>query len=188
MVICDIMVINYRIAWDIKKKEFLNKYNIKTSYTFNIFMVEFTDNTKNYADILNYANDNNYCIIENVIFDNDEINSADWFLIDSVWTNLYPFPRDNFKYLEKTYDLTSYCKGNEPKYFCRIGKIQNNNFVLDKDPRWATRNIMRLNLIAEELFVSKKCVDKLIESDLNGFSFKQVFKKIIFQMKYINCI
>lgn len=101
MVICDIMVINYRIAWDIKKKEFLNKYNIKTSYTFNIFMVEFTDNTKNYADILNYANDNNYCIIENAIFDNDEINSADWFLIDSVWTNLYPFPRDNFKYLEK---------------------------------------------------------------------------------------
>lgn len=73
--------------------------------------------------------------------------------------------------------MTSYCKGNEPKYFCRIGKIQNNNFVLDKDPRWATRKIMRLNLIAEELFVSKKCVDKLIESDLNGFSFKQVFKK-----------
>jgi hypothetical protein len=79
--------------------------------------------------------------------------------------------------LERTYDLTDYCRGNEPKYYCRLGRTQSDRFCVANEPKWATRNIMRLNWIAEELFVSFHCKEKLQETDLKGFAFEPVYIK-----------
>jgi hypothetical protein len=182
------MIIKYRIGWDKGKVDFLKGYKVKLKEEHSFFLVEFDDRTVGYKDLLNFAGKHNYCVTSEAEFSKNEMHNAEWYAIDYVWTNLYPYPADDFKYLKQTYDLTKYCKGNEPKYFCRLGRVQNNHFCIDREPKWGSKNIMRLNLIMEELFVSPYCKEKLQNANLTGFSFEPVYNKNaiasnIFQLK-----
>jgi hypothetical protein len=171
------MVIKYRIGWDKGKVKFLKNYNVKLKEEHSFFLVEFDDKLEGYQEIVEFANKHNFCVTKEAKFNKHEMDIAEWFAIDCAWTNLYPYPLDEFEYLKQTYDLTNYCKGNEPNYYCRLGKIQNHSFCVTKTPKWYSKNIMRLNLIMDELFVSSHCKEKLQESDLEGFTFEPVFIK-----------
>lgn len=187
------MIIKYRVGWPKEKINFLKKYTVKSKEENNFFLIEFDDKTEGYGDILSYAEKDGFCITQDAEFSQQEMENSQWYAVDTVWTNLYPYPVEKFRYLHQTYDLTDYCRGNEPKYFCRIGKVQNSHFCIAKEPRWASRNFMRLNLVTEELFVSMYCKEKLQKANLKGFDFEYVFRKDkisedIFQLKINNTL
>lgn len=83
------MTINYRISWYKNEISFLNKYNVKISYEYNIVLVEFDSKTEHYKEILCFAKKHNYRIISNPVFTSDEMDNAEWFAIGVIWTNLY---------------------------------------------------------------------------------------------------
>lgn len=171
------MTIKYRVGWSKEKINFLKNYTVKLKEENNFFLVGFDDRTEGYGDILSYAEKNSFCITKDAEFSKQEMDNSQWYAVETVWTNLYPYPLEKFKYLHQTYDLTDFCRGNEPKYFCRIGKVQNSRFCVTKEPRWASRSCMRLNLVMEELFVSLYCKERMQKANLKGFNFENVFIK-----------
>jgi hypothetical protein len=81
-------------------------------------------------------------------FDQSEIESAGWLALSPEWHHGYPVPRDAFEYLERTYDLTSYCVR------CGVGAVQKAPFRMLREPRWGRHNILQLNWIFDEYFAT----------------------------------
>jgi hypothetical protein len=171
------MIVKYRIGWDKDKIGFLKQYKVKMKEEHSFFLVEFDDRLDGYQKLIEFADRNHFCVTTEAEFNKQETDTAEWFAVDRVWTSLYPYPMEKFAYLNQTYDLTNDCKGNEPKYYCRLGRVQNRPFCAEKSPKWNTKNVMRLNWIQEELFVSAHCKEKLQESGSKGFTFEPVFIK-----------
>lgn len=82
-------------------------------------------------------------------FSKSELRNASWLNLVPDWHHGYPQPRDNeFGYLEATYDLTDYCVR------CGIGNKQKAPFQMKGEPKWGRRNILQLNWVFDEYFVT----------------------------------
>lgn len=82
-------------------------------------------------------------------FSREEIESARWLEPEIEWHHGYPQPRElDFGYREATYDLTEYCER------CGIGLKQKAPFQMKGEPKWGKRNILQLNWIFDEYFVT----------------------------------
>ena len=169
----------YRVFASIRDKKILclEKYGLNIVEEDNLFICYFDSDNLYFNKIIKDISSNKLSYFTSVEFNKEEIESSDWIVVESTWTSLYPYPRDINEYLKKTYNLDSYCKGNEPTVFCRLGKKQNSLFHFEKNPRWATRNVMRINWVYEELFVSSKLKSIFEKSSLNGFDFKEIYIK-----------
>ena len=175
------MYVKHRFAFnDSQKKlvQFLDKYKIKYESKHGITIFYIFENHEKYTEINNFMNSNNVIPISEAVYTDDEIQSSQWLTIRSTWYNgLYPQPQEDMKYIYITYDTTNYCEGNHPKYYCRKGAVQKDNFILKKEPNWGTRNFMMINWVDDELFVSKKSEEILKNSHLKGFEFYDVLTK-----------
>jgi hypothetical protein len=72
-------------------------------------------------------------------------------------------PDNNFGFLEKTFDLSKYCK------VCGIGKIQMAPFRIRKQPNLSKKNVFQLNWIFDEYFVLKEIWEKAFQPLGIGF-------------------
>lgn len=82
-------------------------------------------------------------------FSEHEIDSASWLEIAPEWHHGYPQPNESrFGYRSATYDLSTYC----PK--CGIGLKQQAPFQMKAEPNWGRKNILQLNWIFDEYFVT----------------------------------
>jgi hypothetical protein len=114
---------------------------------------------------------------EKVVFSKEEKEQADWFYVNLASAG-YPQPEANFGYLNQTYDIKNYCR------HCGIGKEQNNAFRLKKNPMARNRELMALNWIADEAFVTSQ-VKKVLELEkVKGIEFSN--PKIIKTGQFIN--
>jgi hypothetical protein len=102
--------------------------------------------------------------VEKVAFSKEEKEHADWFYIHLASAG-YPQPESNFGYLNQTYDIKNYCT------HCGIGKEQNNAFRLKKNPMAKNRELMMLNWIADEVFVTPAVKNIFEKEKVKGIDF-----------------
>lgn len=102
-------------------------------------------------------------------FTNKEMESAQFYVLVSEWNFEYPQPEDGFGYEETTYKPGVGCRK------CGVGLEQQRPFSIKKAPSWGKRNILQLNWVFGEYFVSKELKEKL-EGKIPGTRFLEVLK------------
>ncbi len=102
-------------------------------------------------------------------FTKKEKEYAEYFMISSSWLFEYPQPENDFGYTNSTYDASNYCSE------CGIGLIQKSPFSLKKSPKWGARNIVQVNWVFDEFFVSES-LKKGIEKKNLDIQFMPVLK------------
>jgi len=82
-------------------------------------------------------------------FTKKEIEQAAWVQLEPSWHHGYPQPDDgNSGYLTATYDLSDYCGT------CGTGAVQKAPFQMKGEPKWGSRNVLQLNWVFGEYFVT----------------------------------
>lgn len=102
------------------------------------------------------------------VFSKNELCSADWLTVRSVWRYDYPQPEN--KYSEITYDgkMCDVCCG---------GLTQVDAFRFKKAPKWGKRFFLTTNWETDVLFLSENA-KRIIESEnIPGIAFKEVKNK-----------
>jgi hypothetical protein len=76
-----------------------------------------------------------------------ELKQADHLQMGPGWHHGYPQPDDDFGYVNRTYNLQTYCP------VCGIGGDQSAPFRMKREPKWGKRQILQLNWVFDEFFV-----------------------------------
>ena len=77
-----------------------------------------------------------------------ELNNARSLHLSPSWHWSYPLPDEDFGYRETTYGGSSRCPS------CGIGLVQSAPFTLRGEPKWGSRNILQINWVFGEYFVT----------------------------------
>lgn len=89
-------------------------------------------------------------------FTEREETSAEWLVLEPDWHCGYPQPdEDEFGYRAATYDLTDYCEK------CGIGARQIAPFQMKGEPKWGERNILQMNWVFDEYFVTPEVWERV---------------------------
>ncbi|WP_020614476.1 hypothetical protein [Sediminispirochaeta bajacaliforniensis] len=102
-------------------------------------------------------------------FTKKEIDGAEFLVLSPKTLFEYPQPSDDFGYKETTYKPGVGCRK------CSVGLEQQKPFSIKKAPKWGKRNILQLNWVFGEYFVSKELKEKL-EGKIPGVHFLEVLK------------
>ena len=106
-------------------------------------------------------------VLSNTIFSKQELDSAEYFFVRSIWRNGYPQPLDDNKYKKGiTYSDDNACSK------CGLDLKQIDSFRLEKRPKWGRRHFYMLNWVPDEFFVDEVAKNMLEKSGLSGFSFR----------------
>jgi hypothetical protein len=81
-------------------------------------------------------------------FTRRELARAKYLTMHPGWHFGYPQPERDFGYIRKTYDSTNYCPS------CGTGGIQQAPFRMLREPKWGRRQILQLNWVLDEFFVT----------------------------------
>jgi len=100
-------------------------------------------------------------------YSKNDLNNANWLILDGIKETGFPQPEEDFGYLEKTYDLINYCKD------CGTGNIQNSFFRIKKEPKWGSKKVFQLSWIYDELFVEIEFYNRFFKP--LGLAAKPVF-------------
>jgi hypothetical protein len=124
-------------------------------------------------------------------FTKKEIDEAEFLVMSPKTLFEYPMPSDDFGYRKTTYNPSIGCQK------CGIGFEQQNPFSIRKTPKWGQKNMIQLNWIFDEYFISKELKEKL-ECEISDVHFIEVLKypkgiplDDIFQMvieKYVSLV
>lgn len=102
-------------------------------------------------------------------FSKKEFEGAQYLKLTPQWHFEYPQPSDNFGYQETTYKPCVGCRK------CGVGLEQQNPFSIKKAPAWGKRNILQLNWVFGDYFVSGEMRNRL-EGKILGVRFMEVLK------------
>lgn len=81
-------------------------------------------------------------------FSEQEMGNAQWFQLYSCGQSGYPYPEDTLKYRSMTYDTSRLCLQ------CGQGMTQNAPFRIRKERKLRDKQIVQLNWVFDEFFVS----------------------------------
>lgn len=91
-------------------------------------------------------------------FAKEELEGAELLTLEPSWHWSYPQPEKDFAYVNITYDTTDYCLK------CHLGGKQKAPFRVLRQPGWSNkRNILQLNWVFDEYFVTRKAYNELFE-------------------------
>jgi len=99
-------------------------------------------------------------------FSDEEIRSARYLAIQTVWHNGYPQPEDSAAYETITYDKSQCC------HKCRRGIVQKSPFRIRKEPKWGRNSVFVLNWVIDELFIRPERWKPVL--DQFGISYREV--------------
>lgn len=103
-------------------------------------------------------------------FTPQEIANAHWLWMIPSWHHGYPQPREQeFGYLQATYDLSKFC------HSCGTGKVQRAPFQMKAEPKWGRREILQLNWVFGEFFVTPQLWKAVFEPA--GIACREVFDR-----------
>lgn len=169
-------------------------HRISFSKDENLFYRFEKNNIKIKKGLINYfdigENDKNWSFVKSlirkystVIFDNQyktefskkEFDQAACFILTPEWHFEYPQPEEDFGYQHLTYDDSFAC------YSCGVGFRRKNLFKLKREPDWGKREIVQLNWVFDEFFVSKRLKEQLINRfNINFFDVIKYKKEEVF--------
>lgn len=88
-------------------------------------------------------------------FSAGELEAASWLELVADWHHGYPQPEKDFGYLRVTFD------GACP--VCGVGRRQVGAFQLKGEPKWGRRNVLQLNWVFDEFFVTPELWSSVFE-------------------------
>lgn len=112
-----------------------------------------------------YLEKNNLQSVSDTIFTKEELQSAQWMRIRSIWRTEYPEPMDGYQYTTITYSRDNYCEE------CGIGLEQIDSFHIKKVPSWGRRHFFSLFWVDDELFVSEAVKNAFGADGITGITF-----------------
>jgi len=97
--------------------------------------------------------------IEQIItkFTQSEFRNASHMNVVSSWHYSYPMPDDDSGYLAITYDANSGCNK------CGIGLRQKSPFRMKGEPKWGRNQILQLNWVFDEFFVTPEAFEAVFK-------------------------
>lgn len=84
------------------------------------------------------------------LFSKSELGNATYLNMVASWHHGFPMPDLDDGYLNCTYDTAEICTE------CGIGAFQKSPFRMKAEPRWGKREILQLNWVFDEFFVSRR--------------------------------
>ena len=112
-----------------------------------LFSFDISDADRRWPRVKMIALEFDFLDIQSMEYGDEELASADWLELLTIWACGYPQPSRTFNYLKITYNLDEYCDK------CGIGAIQKAPFKMRREPGWRKRNITQLYWVADEFFV-----------------------------------
>ena len=91
-------------------------------------------------------------------FSGEELAAARSLELVPDWQHGYPQPDESIGYLTATYDLTEYCAT------CGVGLRQAAPFQMKGEPAWGRRDVLQLNWVFDEFFVTPRIWLAVFES------------------------
>lgn len=146
-------------TWDHFEKEKLEKLGLKVDAGFSRIQM----------------NEDQFLIVEKTVdlsqaiigrgtnFTNKDLSLASQGYIRKLSTKGYPQPEGDFGYLNKSYDLTNYCKG------CGVGAEQINSLRILSEIPWKKPGIINLHWIYDQLLIEKTTYLNLLKPLGIGF-------------------
>jgi hypothetical protein len=132
---------------DNSDRESLNRLGVSVESGFVTFEVEESD--RRWARLAEWCKEHHAVDDTRTEFSEAELAGSDWLALISDWHHGYPQPReDEFGYLEASYDLKAFCKA------CGTGLQQKASFQMKTEPKWGRRNLMQLNWVFDEYFLT----------------------------------
>ena len=90
-------------------------------------------------------------------FTKKELETANQLVLRPSWHWSYPQPQDGFGYLEMTYDTRDHCDQ------CGMGGVQKAPFRVLRQPAWGKHDILQLNWVFDEYFVTRRAYHEVFE-------------------------
>src|SRR5579871_2378856 len=90
-------------------------------------------------------------------FSKTELKRAALLLMRAAWHVGYPQPEEAFGYRGTTYDDSDFCP------HCGTGLIQRAPFSMLGEPKWGTRQILQLNWVFDEFFVTPEVWERVFK-------------------------
>ena len=90
-------------------------------------------------------------------FTKNELENATYMNLVSSWHYSYPMPDEDSGYLLITYDADSGCDK------CGIGLRQKAPFRMKAEPKWGKKQILQLNWVFDEFFVSPEAYEAVFK-------------------------
>jgi len=168
------MNIMHRISFNSKQHDMYNYFE-KMGFKINSGILSTFDvgeNDKRWVDISKVISCHPLDILDvqfETRFTKIEMEKAFFFAISPIWHFEYPQPTDDLAYKAITYDSTKICSK------CGVEQKQIASFSIKKNPKWGKRNIVQLNWIFDEYFVSGVLKSQL-ENECIRFKFRFVNK------------
>ena len=157
-------------------KEFIRyiSKDVKVDDGSGFLSVVVSENDKCFCELSNNMRANSAIETVEALFDQEEIDEAEWLYVRSKWQCSYPQPRERLRYLSITYDAPLAMVKSSSPFVCRCHLHQVSPFVLNKTPAWKSKCFTMLNWVYDELFVCDYAKKLLEQSDLHGFGFYEL--------------
>jgi hypothetical protein len=160
--------ITFRADDDKKLIRYLRENGIPFDEGEIISAVDILESNPHWEFISNYIRKKDILCQSETIFSKDELMSAEWLTVYSMWRCGYPQPESNFEYETITYSRQNYCKE------CSRGLVQVSPFRMKKAPKWGRRSFTELNWVGDELFINDRCKTVLENAGITGIGFGDV--------------
>lgn len=168
------MEINKHIGFDADDKlliKYLKKHNIKYNAEGYALTLDIYESSPHWEEINKIVGKLDLLCLSETVFSKEELLSAEWMEVRSVWHYSYPQPENEFGYKSVTYTKDDYCSE------CGAGLVQTELFRIKKEPSWrGKRHFLMLNWVEDELFVDETA-KALLEREFSFLSFCGVKNK-----------
>lgn len=151
----------YITTWNDKQVKKLEKFGVKIlkpNQPVNVYE-DCGNGLKDYLDNLSIFH------VKGVEFSSEELNNAEYSVLNQILLIGYPMPDSNGGYLERTFNTDNYCSE------CGIGLEQKEAFYIKKVPSKKTK-IFSLNWVYDELFVEREYYNEIFKP--LGYKFRDV--------------
>lgn len=97
------------------------------------------------------------CDIVSTTFSAEERRGANWLSLESEWHWDFPMPDADRAYIDATYDTSKGCVS------CGAGWFQKAPFRMAGEPKWGRRNILQLNWVFDEYFITPEVHERVFK-------------------------
>ena len=150
---------------------YLEEHSIFYKQVYQSCVFDMLESNPHWGNVNALLKKGNVVCLSDTIYTKKELSDAQWLTVRSVWKFGYPQPEGGEGYEAATYSLDGYCSD------CGSGLVQKSGFRMKKAPKWGKRHFMMLNWVGDELFVDDVAKTLLSQSNLSGFSFREVYNK-----------
>lgn len=168
------MEINKHICFNGDKEPEVLDYLNRNGIAFKkgeLISLDIYESNPHWPQIAEFVKERKLFCRSEAIFSKQELSSAEWLTLRSMWRNGYPQPECAFEYESITYSSQNLCKE------CGTGLVQTDAFRIKKAPNWGKRHFMMLNWVEDELFIDDIAKNILLDNGITGMSFREVKDK-----------